>query len=394
VKRTVMVVFDLALVVVAGSAAIAQSSVVQLAATAGSATDERGVRSSVVTLAPSVLFAHGSDVSLVLGANATRFATSASQIGGSAALSAHTPSTGGFALTLNTSASAAHASFDATFAQIDATPALDWTAGPFTLIGGMHAASGYAAVRDATATPLAPQTSRLISQSTSSIAATYGAELRLGAGSPVSTVISLREEPAHVGGLLVTDRLGGATMSFGAVSVSALAGHRDAPDERVDFASASAWIPLTDALALTMAGGKYPSNRLTGAAGGRFFSTGLSIRLGGSRPVAAPRPAGVSAPLPEFTRFAIRATGAARVDVAGDWNAWALTPATRAANGVWYVDLRLHAGEYRYAFLVDGREWRVPEGVAAVDDGFGSKAAYVTVRTADSVLAKHNQEER
>jgi hypothetical protein len=233
-----------------------------------------------------------------------------------------------------------------------------------------------------------------MSQSTSSIAASYGAELRLGAGTPVSTVVSLREEPTHVGGLVVTDRLGGATMSFGAVSVSALVGHRDAPDERVDFASGSVWVPITNDLAFTLAAGKYPSNRLTGAAGGRFFSTGLSIRLGGSRPIAAPRPAGVSAPLHELTRFAIRATGAERVDVAGDWDAWALTPATRATNGVWYVDLRLQAGEYRYAFLVDGREWRVPEGVVAVDDGFGSKAAYVTVRTADSVVAKHNQEDR
>jgi len=82
------------------------------------------------------------------------------------------------------------------------------------------------------------------------------------------------------------------------------------------------------------------------------------------------------------------------VEVAGDWDSWTLAPATRASNGVWYVDLSLKAGEYRYAFFVDGKEWRVPEGTVAVDDGFGGKSAYVTVRTVNTTLVKHNQEER
>ena len=34
------------------------------------------------------------------------------------------------------------------------------------------------------------------------------------------------------------------------------------------------------------------------------------------------------------------------------------------------------------AFRVNGKEWRVPEGAVAVDDGFGGKSAYVTIRAA------------
>jgi hypothetical protein len=147
-------------------------------------------------------------------------------------------------------------------------------------------------------------------------------------------------------------------------------------------------------LSLTVAGGTYPSNRLTGAAGGRFFSTGLSVHFGGYRAPSPPRPNGVGAPLPGRTRLAIRAGDAARVQLAGDWDSWTLVPARRAGNGVWYVDLALKPGEYRYAFRIDGVEWRVPEGVVTVDDGFGSKAAYVTVRAADSMVVKHTQEER
>ena len=363
----------------AARAAAQQSSVVQVAATAGNATDERGVRSSVMTLAPSVLFTNGPNLSIALAASATRFADATSQIGGSAGLSAATPvSPAGFALTLNTSASAVHASFGATFAQADLTPALNWTAGLLTLVGGAHVASGSGG-----------------SESETASAPSFGADLRLGAGTPVATLVSLREEPTHVGGMLVTDRLAGATMNFaGGASLSAVIGHRDAPDERTDFATGSAQLPVTGDLSLTVAGGKYPSNRLTGAPGGQFFSMGVSIRVGGSRGPSLPQPAGVLAPAPELTRLSIRATDADSVAIAGDWDAWKQTPAQRAANGVWYVDLPLKAGEYRYAFLVDGREWRVPQGAMAVDDGFGGKAAYVTVRTADSVLAKHNQEER
>ena len=162
------------------------------------------------------------------------------------------------------------------------------------------------------------------------------------------------------------------------------AGRRTAPGENVGFVNGAASIPLMSSFDLTLAAGNYPSNRLTGAVGGRFVSTGVALRFGGGGASALPRPSGVRAPLPEFTRFSIRAGDAQRVEVAGDWDALRLASAARAPNGVWYVDLPLKQGEYRYAFLIDGREWRVPKGVVAVDDGFGSKSAYVTVRTADS----------
>lgn len=398
------------LLVIAGTAApaAAQSSVLQVAASAGSATDERGDRSSVVTLAPSLLITSTPNLSFTLGGSATRFARAGSQVGGSAALIASTPvSHAGFALSLNTGASATYASFDATFAQADITPAVNWTAGVLTLVGGIHLASGYTAVNQETTSPgatgpLGPvqpsqpvQTTQLVSESRSASAPSFGADLRFGAGAPVSTLISLRDEPTHVGGMVVTDRLAGATVNVaGGTALSVLLGHRDAPDERVGFASASALVPVAGNLSLTIAAGQYPSNRLTGAAGGQFFSMGVSMRFGGAHALALPAPAGVRMPAPAMTRLAIRASDANRVAVAGDWDAWKPVAALRASNGVWYVDLPLKAGEYRYAFLVDGREWRVPEGAVAVDDGFGGKAAYLTVRTAESVLATHNQEEK
>ena len=404
-KPNTLAMLNLLMIAAAAVPASAQSSAVQVSATAGTATDERGVRSTVMTLAPSLLITSAPNVSFTLAGNATRFASAASQVGGSAALVASTPvSPAGLALSLNTSASATHASFGATFAQADFMPAINWTAGVFTLVGGVHLASGYTAVSEETASSGPPeplgssgpmQATQLISESRSASAPTFGGDLRFGVGTPVATLISFREEPTRVGGMLVTDQLAGAAMNFaGGTALSVLLGHRDAPDERVGFASASAQVPVTGNLALTIAGGQYPSNRLTGAAGGQFFSMGVSMRFGGARAPALPVPAGVSSPAAPMTRLAIRASDADSVAVAGDWDAWKPVPAARASNGVWYVDLPLKAGEYRYAFLVDGREWRVPQGAVAVDDGFGGKAAYLTVRTAGSALATHNQEER
>ena len=407
-KPNTLAMVNLLMIAAAAAPASAQSSAVQVSATAGTATDERGVRSTVMTLAPSLLITNAPNVSVTLAGKVTRFASASSQVGGSAALVASTPvSSAGLALSLNTSASATHASFDATFAQADLTPAINWTAGVLTLVGGLHLASGYTAISQETTSPgasgpLGPaqpsqpvQTTQLVSESRSASAPSFGADLRFGVGMPVATLISFRDEPTRVGGMLVTDQLAGATMSFtGGPTLSVLMGHRDAPDERVGFASASAQVPVAENLALTIAGGQYPSNRLTGAAGGQFFSMGISMRFGGAHAPALPVPAGVSAPAEALTRLTIRASDADSVAVAGDWDAWKPVPAARAPNGVWYVDLPLKAGEYRYAFLVDGREWRVPEGAVAVDDGFGGKAAYLTVRTAGAALATHNQEEK
>jgi hypothetical protein len=193
------------------------------------------------------------------------------------------------------------------------------------------------------------------------------------------TLLTFRAEPTNVEGVRVDDNIGSAAFSFGGIVLTAVGGHRSAPDENVSFASGTVAVPITSMLALTIGGGSYPSNRLTGAAGGHFFSSGVSLRFGGQGG-HAPEPSGVQPPVSGFTRLALKAPNATQVEVAGDWNNWAHVPATRAANGVWYADIPLAPGEYRYSFLVEGHEWRVPDGVQSVDDGFGSKSAYVTVR--------------
>jgi hypothetical protein len=126
---------------------------------------------------------------------------------------------------------------------------------------------------------------------------------------------------------------------------------------------------------------------MLGTPSGRYTSVGVSIGLGDATPsrrAPSVRIPGVPQPPRGYTRLAIVAPDAARVEVAGDFNEWMPTRTTRAANGMWYADLRIAPGQYRYAFRIDGSEWRVPRGATAVNDGFGGTSAWLVVTVDES----------
>jgi hypothetical protein len=80
-------------------------------------------------------------------------------------------------------------------------------------------------------------------------------------------------------------------------------------------------------------------------------------------------------------QFVLVAPQAASVALVGDFNDWdpARSP-MQTAHGVWATVVRLAPGRYRYAFLVNGVEWRADPGApAAKDDEFGTPSSVVTV---------------
>jgi hypothetical protein len=80
-------------------------------------------------------------------------------------------------------------------------------------------------------------------------------------------------------------------------------------------------------------------------------------------------------------QFVLVAPQAASVALVGDFNDWdpARSP-MRTAHGVWATAVLLTPGRYRYAFLVNGVEWRAdPSAPAAKDDEFGTPSSVVTV---------------
>jgi len=83
----------------------------------------------------------------------------------------------------------------------------------------------------------------------------------------------------------------------------------------------------------------------------------------------------------DLLQFVFVAPKAASVSLVGDFNDWdpARSP-MQTAQGVWATAVRLAPGRYRYAFLVNGVEWRADPGAPSVnDDEFGTPSSVVTV---------------
>jgi Glycogen recognition site of AMP-activated protein kinase len=83
----------------------------------------------------------------------------------------------------------------------------------------------------------------------------------------------------------------------------------------------------------------------------------------------------------DMLQFVLVAPQASSVSLVGDFNDWdpARSP-MQTAQGVWATALSLAPGRYRYAFLVNGVEWRADPGApAAKDDEFGTPSSVVTV---------------
>lgn len=371
----------------------AQSALTQFSVVGGAATDARGIRSNAVTASPGLVLFPLSPVSVALSASGSRFAGSDWQAGADAGLSARTGERARATLTLNATGSYVRTSYRTTFSVGEATPALEMRFGPLTAFGGARIASGRTVVRGAPAIPSPQAPVVLTSVTRTSRGPVFGAQWQALSGD-APLLVAYREERGRVAGSLVVDRTTSASFAFGRMLLGGSAGRRASSAETMTFSSGSASIALTPVLSLQGNAGRYPSSFLTGASSGRYVSVGLLLRSGGPRPMRLPRPTGVPGVRGNATRLSIRAPEATRVELAGDWNEWTPVPARRAANGVWYADVALAPGDYRYAFRVDGGAWRVPEGAVTSDDGFGGKSAYVTVSTAIARHPTHNQEDR
>lgn len=89
-------------------------------------------------------------------------------------------------------------------------------------------------------------------------------------------------------------------------------------------------------------------------------------------------------PEPRTFQFVLVAPRAARVSLVGDFNDWDATRTplhrVRETGPLWSTVIALAPGRYRYAFLVDGADWRAdPAAPAARDDEFGTPSSVVTV---------------
>lgn len=96
---------------------------------------------------------------------------------------------------------------------------------------------------------------------------------------------------------------------------------------------------------------------------GAFLGVRWADRGAARRPDGAAVPGGTEAPAASSAEvtFVLRAPGASRVTVAGDFNGWdaEATPLARASSGdIWTVRVVVPQGVHYYSFVLDGAEWR------------------------------------
>jgi hypothetical protein len=149
---------------------------------------------------------------------------------------------------------------------------------------------------------------------------------------------------------------------------------------------------------LIVAAGRYPSDPVTGSIGGRYVTGGLRLAPQTARADAArahvaalmrrhgeepPVPVGATVALqPDGARsvLLVRAPGAHRVEVMGDFTAWLPVTLVAADTGTFRYPEALAPGLYRFNLRVDGRPWGVPQGAAVAVDEFGGTVGLLAVR--------------
>jgi hypothetical protein len=107
------------------------------------------------------------------------------------------------------------------------------------------------------------------------------------------------------------------------------------------------------------------------------------IAIGGTILALRTRPAPPAVPTERPVAFVIYAPEAQRVSLAGDFNDWSTTATPlkpAGASGAWVVTVPLAPGRYRYAFVVNGRQWLTDPGAPrAPGDEFGAPSSVLTV---------------
>src|ERR1043166_7448702 len=287
----------------------AQAPLARVTVGGGSGTDLRGVRSGAYVVSPSVTLFTGAASSFGLAGRATRFTNDEWSLGGSTGFSGRTPLGDGsrLNLVLDASGDATWASYHATYLQAAATPALELRMGSLALWGGARGAAARAAIRQTLAAPMFGQGSLGQAPDTivrrSAVGPAFGLSLDLAQFAPGQGVrLTYREEHSRPDGTAVTDRTAALTMARGPVGLPGSLGVRDTRGENRAFGGGQLVLSVARGVAVFAAAESYPSNRLTGAVGGRSLSAGLSLSTGGiGAPRALPKPPGGVPPPARFT---------------------------------------------------------------------------------------------
>lgn len=207
---------------------------------------------------------------------------------------------------------------------------------------------------------------------------------------------------SFVGDSAYSDLLATAQTHRGGVTLDASLGARFASrgGGHGVFGEASATLVVGERTLLFLAGGRYPTDPVSGSVAGRYVSGGVRLRLASAArlasrtslpsssrhatpddgdPVASARLDIVPQPDGAVRLVLYVARAAASVELAGDFTDWKPWPLRRTGDGMWETVLLIPSGLHRLNLRIDGGEWIVPAGLSRAADDFGDEVGMVAV---------------
>lgn len=151
-------------------------------------------------------------------------------------------------------------------------------------------------------------------------------------------------------------------------------------------AGANFW--LNHRMALVASAGKYAVDPAQALPGGSYMTFGMRLA---PVPFTA-SPARVARPIPRRSRalsvfsesdslrtFRFVGPRATVVELSGSFTDWRPVRMIEVAPGVWEVRVQASEGSHLLNVRVDGGEWMVPEGLAAIDDDFNGRVGRILI---------------
>jgi hypothetical protein len=187
-----------------------------------------------------------------------------------------------------------------------------------------------------------------------------------------------------------TDAQAGLAWQRGPLALALTAGRRFAETGDGLWGGAQAMLWLSNRVAVVASGGTMPTNPIEGRPATRYMTFGFHYARRSTPPGRdAPRGRQTSAASPAFDvreigggerQLALRVPGARSVEIMGDFTDWTPVALARDDAGRWVVSLSIPSGSHRMNMRVDGGAWRVPPGLAPVNDDFNGTTGILIVR--------------
>lgn len=185
----------------------------------------------------------------------------------------------------------------------------------------------------------------------------------------------------------LTDAVLSSRWRIAATDVDLAIGRRFSPTvPEITIWGVSAARDITPQLALVAGAGRSGSDPVTSVPGAHYFVLGLRLKVGPAPSTIfspAPRPDNtpfrIGPALPAGREVKIRAPGATRVELAGDFTDWRPVELESVEDGAWRVVLPIPPGMHRLAVRINEGPWQAPPGSRPIPNEFGGEVAEVVV---------------